>query len=158
MLWLFVIQADVLVCLGKLLQAFYLSLDDSDSLSVTFSICFLSYYLALLNWKNNFGQIWLIILKMFSFGWFKSNQSYRWPSMQRFIYFFGFHRCFHKQEMRKSLAEIPQMKKWISNNTWSDKAFKGIVVNWELPSLPGCRRGLEITHTGPLNYWNKVKN
>ena len=63
-----------------------------------------------------------------------------------------------KQEMHNSLLQrnIPQKKKnifkkqkyWYITHTWSDKAFKGTVVNRVLPFFDGGL--LEITLTFPL--------
>ena len=52
------------------------------------------------------------------------------------------------QRTRKENEQIKKEKQWYLIHTWSDKAFKDIVVNRALPNLHGW--SLEITHTVPL--------
>ena len=53
--------------------------------------------------------------------------------------------------MRKQMKikSLKKQKHWYIIYTWADKAFKGTVVNWVLPSLH--RGSLETTLTVPLN-------
>ena len=89
-----------------------------------------------------------------------------WSKMLRITSFFSLEKCcFSKTPLflRNKNAEVtfpekPQTKKNSLKkqkhgylfHTWSDKAFKGTVVNRTLPSLHGG--SLEITLTG-LQYW-----
>jgi len=57
--------------------------------------------------------------------------------------------CIEKPKLK--IIIFQNYKHWYSNNTYSDKGFKSIVVNRALPSLQ--KGSVKITRTVPLSIW-----